>query len=204
MMPSEDDRFEGKELYITTFTRKMFHLHGTDPDEICLEDMAHATSNLCRYTGHVREFYSVAEHEVLVADVVKVLGGTVEEQLIGAFHDTTEAYLSDIAAPWKPHLENYHKLEHQIWKRIAAKYSLPLFMPPIIKKADWLALFIEARFLINDDYKHWVGYEEHGEESIRIGDMPEITIWGWEPKTARIQWLRKLRELWDKPRGKLE
>ena len=47
---------------ITTYTGK--HFDPTHPDEelICIEDIAHALSLLCRGNGHVRTFFSVGQH----------------------------------------------------------------------------------------------------------------------------------------------
>ncbi len=202
-MPSEDDDFS-EDCWITTYSRRQFHLHGSDPDEICLEDIAHATSLICRFTGHVREFYSVAEHMILVANIVKELGGDATDQRVALFHDATEAYLADIAAPFKGELGGYKELEHKVWKRIAAKYGLPMFHNPLIKKADWIALFLEAKALINDDYKIWMGYKEAAADVSRLSREPGLMIWGYSPKVARVQWLRKYRELWNTPRGSIE
>ena len=48
--------------WITTYTGKKFHILDPDPVDVCLEDIAHALSMMCRFNGHVRRFYSVGEH----------------------------------------------------------------------------------------------------------------------------------------------
>jgi len=102
-----------------------------------------------------------------VAAILARMGCTEEEQFYGLMHDTPEAYLADIAAPFKREIGVYYDKEALVWRRIAAKYSIPEKLPDCIKVADWLALFIEARHMVADDeeMRSWVGYDQYGEES---------------------------------------
>lgn len=56
--------------WIQTFTgRKVFPLH-LRPDDVCIEDIAHHLSNLCRFTGATRSFYCpTPDQRVLTADL---------------------------------------------------------------------------------------------------------------------------------------
>lgn len=82
--------------WITTFTGKRFYQTSPHRDSVCIEDIAHALSMLCRFTGHCREFYSVAEHSIRVAYELQS-----QQRIHGLLHDAHEAYLGDTSGPLK-------------------------------------------------------------------------------------------------------
>jgi uncharacterized protein len=195
-MPSSDDVFEGDQCRIKVNpSGGYFHLYRAgDISEIDLLDMATAISKQCRFTGHLIEgasHYSVAEHSVLVAQLIKEMGGTPQQIFFGLMHDTCEAYLSDIAAPFKRELGQYYDKEALIWERIAKKFGLSGVTTDdhiLLKKADWYALFIEARQIVcqdEEDLKTWNGYEDHGQESLQF----KIAVNCWDPNRARVEFL---------------
>src|SRR4051794_32940266 len=83
---------------IITSTGKWFDVFNPNPADVDIEDIVHALSMQCRFTGHTKEFYSVAQHSVLVS-----LTCPSVDALYGLVHDGSEAYLSDIARPVKKH-----------------------------------------------------------------------------------------------------
>ena len=197
-MPSNLDHFEGESCYIVTNpSQGKFHLYGDDPREISIEDIANALSKQCRFTGHfVGDFwYGVGEHSYDAANMVAILGGSLLEQYCALMHDTPEAYLADIAAPFKRELRGYYEKEALVWKRIADKFGLPVELPKIVKEADWLCLFTEARAFVlpgrEDVLSTWVGYEPHGKKSLEI-DYP---MQGILPRVARERFLQKYHTL---------
>ncbi len=133
--------------YILTYTGKHFTLNGTDPNEICIEDIAMALSKICRFTGHTKQFeiYSVAQHSLMVSFLVPQ-----KYALMGLLHDATEAYLGDVSSPLKAMLPDYKEMEEKVWLRIAEKYGLPEVLPPAIKKADRQSLYLEKRLTAKD------------------------------------------------------
>lgn len=126
---------------IQTFTGKVFDVFNPDPDLICVEDIAHALSNQCRFTGHVQAFYSVAQHSVLVSDLA------MDFPLYGLLHDASEAYLTDVASPIKhhPEFEFYRKVEAKLQDVIYRRFGLYPVTPPSVKEADGMALRMEAQ-----------------------------------------------------------
>lgn len=125
------------ESSIQTFTGEMFDIYYPDPEKINLPDIAHALSMLCRYGGHSRNFYSVAEHSVMMADYFDQRG---EQDLarVALLHDATEAYMGDLVRPLKMSLSmvRYREVEAQLQAVIYEKFRLPPEHPLEVKDAD--------------------------------------------------------------------
>ena len=98
--------------YIETFTGKRIYVHDPKMESICVEDIAHALSNNCRYNGHCKGFYSVAEHSCHIADYIlnKLELGPIEA-LRGLLHDAPETYVTDMPKPFKQELPDYQEVE---------------------------------------------------------------------------------------------
>lgn len=123
------------------------------PEDIHIEEIAHSLALTCRFQGHLRGFepYSVAQHSVLVA-----MNVPPEMALAGLLHDATEAYCGDMIRPIKRKMPDYCHLEDLIWEVIAARYSLPLVLPPEIKVADTRMLQTERRDLLAPHRWRWM------------------------------------------------
>ncbi|WP_265109221.1 hypothetical protein [Halosolutus halophilus] len=89
-----------------------------DPAAIELDDVAHALSNLSRFTGQGIRFYSVARHSVHVSREVEARGGSRAAQRWGLLHDAPEAYLSDVPAPVKRSLPGYTHAEKRLARAV--------------------------------------------------------------------------------------
>jgi len=134
--------------WVETYTGKRFHLLDPQPDEIDIIDIAHALSQQCRYTGHTRRFYSVAEHSVHVSLLV-----SAPSRLVGLLHDASEAYVSDISRPVKmltPVGPPYYEVEERIMRAIAAKFRFPWPPPKEVKGADNIMLLTEKDQLMTN------------------------------------------------------
>ncbi|APW97314.1 hypothetical protein CHINAEXTREME_05790 [Halobiforma lacisalsi AJ5] len=95
-----------------------------DPESIDLEDVAHALSNLSRFTGQGTDFYSVARHAVHVSHEVEARGGTLAAQRWGLLHDASEAYLADVPAPVKRTLPGYTRAEKRLHAAVREAFDL--------------------------------------------------------------------------------
>jgi len=145
---------------IVTYTGKIVTPLNPDPETICIEDIAHSLANQCRFTGHTKEFYSVAQHSVLVSQLVPP-----EDVKWGVLHDASEAYLSDIARPIKQAEglgETYLETEYLLMRAIAERFDLPpLPLPESVKRAD--------NVMLDTEIKELMDFEPYGTEFFHIG-----------------------------------
>lgn len=125
------------------------------PDEINIEDIAHSLSMQCRFNGHIKQFYSVAEHSVYVAHIAENLFN-MEAFLPGLLHDSPETYIGDMVRPVKSDMKYYRKVEKNIEKVIINKFELSEKEEvwKAVKKADMMLLSLEHRQLM-DKFIPW-------------------------------------------------
>ncbi len=169
------------EPYIETFTGRHFYFLDPTDDMIDIEDIAHALSMQCRFTGHTSDFYSVAEHCVHVSYLAK-------DQLQGLLHDASEAYLTDVASPVKPYLQNYKAMEETIMSAVATKFGFDWPMSTDTHDADRTQLKAEARALLKSKGQDWVA--NFPTRRVR-GRTPRC----YRPQDARRYFLERYYEL---------
>ena len=109
----------------------LFSGHRIDPlhikeDEIYLEDIAHALSLICRGNGHIKYFYSVAQHSLNCAKEAQSRGYSKHVVLSCLFHDASEAYMSDLITPIKKQMKEYQIIEDQLLETIFQAFHIKL------------------------------------------------------------------------------
>jgi hypothetical protein len=178
---------------IVTYTGRMIEPLNPDPAEIDILDIAHALSNQCRFTGHTSEFYSVAQHSVLVSRYCDP-----DDALWGLLHDASEAYLSDICRPVKRFTEwgeGYGDVEIELMRAVGDAFKLPdlkpddfgLSMPASVKWADDVLLRTEMRDLMPEGVI----------ETMDAGDTLDEELFGWAPERAKEEFLLRYKEITD-------
>lgn len=131
--------------WIQTFSGGKFWPLQPDPADVRVKDIAHHLSIICRFTGAVRRFYSVAEHSCHVHDLLPP-----ELRGAGLFHDAAEAYLCDLARPVKYGLgAGYREAEQRIMAAVGEALELD-FSAPEIKTADNAMLGAERLQALNE------------------------------------------------------
>jgi len=118
-----------------------------DPDKIRIEDIAHALAFVCRFNGHVRFHYSVAQHSLLVSDFIATRHGQ-ELALTALLHDAAEAYLGDMISPLKVLMPDFKRIEDIMSRAIARKFGLVYPEPAEVKAADLAILAVEREQVI--------------------------------------------------------
>lgn len=182
--------------WIATYTGVQWNLLSPQVEDVRIEDIAHALSQICRYGGHSKCFYSVGEHSVRCASLVAEWDPTnYELQLQTLLHDGSEAYIGDMVRPLKETMPNFRAVEDKTMSVIRRALGLgPLFGADemTVKKADEILLMTERRDLIAHQDISWSTWTSAEAD-------PSIHIGGWSPASAKRIFLTAYKGL----RGKL-
>jgi hypothetical protein len=166
--------------WIQTFTGKSFHPLDPDPEDICIEDIAHSLAMKCRYGGHCIKFYSVAEHSVLVSR------NCYKHRLEALLHDAAEAYLCDLPSPVKPLIVGFKALEMAVEAAVAERFGLKYPWP-------WEVHDVDKRILLDEQFwnmaegPEWAG---HPSGALGLASLPL-----WEPAVAERMFLETFETL---------
>jgi hypothetical protein len=129
-------------------------------EHVHIADIAHSLAQINRFTGHAARPYSVAEHSLLVSQIVgQVLHGNHAAQLAGLMHDAHEAYTGDLHTPGKAEVGQAWRLFEGRWE-ITTRRALGMeftFLDhaAIVKQADLIALATERRDLMPRGGSPW-------------------------------------------------
>lgn len=166
--------------WICTFSGGQYWPADPRTEDVRIVDIAHSLAYQCRYTGHCRKYFSVAEHSVLVSEVV-----LPEHALAGLLHDAPEAYIHDISGPLKRSLPDYRRVEDLNWRVIAERFGLDYEMHPSIHQADVVVLLTEMKHLLPPLL--W----DHGMR----GEPADVQIMCLPPEEAEELFLHRFYEL---------
>ena len=173
-----------EEPYIITYTGVKFTPFKPKAEDIRIEDIAHALAMTCRWGGHVREFYSVAQHSCIVSMLSSY-------PLIAILHDAAEAYLTDIPSLLKKKLPTYCYAEDILQLAIYERFGCAPNTDEIeeIKKIDKAVMRLEYELLMPKN-EYGIGVD--------ITDVPEIhwnSLCAVRPEIAERMFLDRFEEL---------
>jgi len=174
--------------FLQTVSGRRVNPFDPDPSQIDPDDIARALANVCRFGGHCRAFYSVAQHSVIVSELVEQRGGDAEDVFAALMHDATEAYLGDMPHPIKhrsPLGAAFKAAEDHLEAVIRERFGIKPDVPEI-KRADRALLATERRALSAENW-HWP--ELDGVEPL------ELELTAWAPDEAARAFSARFAEL---------
>lgn len=160
--------------------------------DICIEDIAHGLSNICRFSGHTHTFYSVAQHSVLCSIELQERAKPPviyprALPMAGLMHDAAEAFIGDIPTPLKQLLPDYKVIEQRIEQAIFPIFGIPYPLPPEVKEVDLILLATEQRDLMPEHDDEWAAIKNIAPLRARI--MP------WTPEQSFHAFMQRYEDL---------
>lgn len=154
---------KGKGDWMQTYLGKEFFPRDPNPEDIEIVDIATALSNLCRFCGHTKFFYSVAQHSVLASYLVDE-----DIALEALMHDSAEAYTGDLIRPIKKSVSDWVELEKTIVAAICEKFKLrhDVIEGRDVKHADDTMLATEKRDIMGPAPAEWMPLPNPSEKII--------------------------------------
>lgn len=171
------------ESCITTVSGRFFDLLKPEEYEFDIEEIAIALSNICRYTGHVNSFYSVAEHSVLVSQLLPV-----NLALCGLLHDASEAFVGDVSSPLKKLMPQYQEIEERVQHAIARFYNLPYPFPKAIHEADKRMYWQERQGVADNGVKDTLWHQD-------LRATRKVAAKGMTPLMAKRMFLAQYKKI---------
>lgn len=175
--------------WMITFTGRRFWPLDPRPEDVSFRDVARALSQICRYGGHSRHYYSVAEHSRLMAEYLE-RQGAVEAARFALLHDAPEAYVGDMVRPLKRSgLHTYKDVEVAIERAVFAAAGLAGDIPAAVHEVDTAILLNEALALFGEDVVRRTGWTlpRAGLRGVRIEtDDPLDAEWKFSTAFKRL------------------
>ena len=140
-----------EDCWMTTYTGRKFYPLDPKIEDIELLDIAQALSMICRFNGHTKLFYSVAEHSVRGISLVPE-----RDRLAFLLHDASEAYMADVGRAVKSAIPDYKLLEKQLLEVIYLKFGVEGYNQELIKRADNILLATEGRDLMENTHDWFI------------------------------------------------
>ena len=181
-----------------------------DPEAIRLPDIAHALAIAPCFCGHTQRPYSVAEHSLLVVEVMeRVLGIRSPSALLAALmHDAHKAYCGDVSLPMKQLLglawrTEEDRLQWSVLRRFGVAIAFISHLE-LIRHADHVAMATERRDLMP-------GEGPDGPSPAGIQPLPDVNLrardgaaWGdWKQafidRFVELQQMRQRHALQKRP-----
>lgn len=173
---------------IYTYTGRRVNLLDMQPEDLCIEDIAHALACCNRFAGHTRFPINVTQHSVWAA---RLCWGT-PHALQALLHDASEAYIGDVTKWLKatPEMAPYRQLEEQVQRLIYRVFGCAEDDNSMVTWADKLLV-------------RWEMLQGFGPGFI-VGDLNSAANNDYPPITTEETQLLSRWEIWGWRRSKRE
>lgn len=183
--------------WMLTASGTAFDLEWLPPRQVNIDDIAHALALQNRFHGHTLRPYSVAEHSLLVVEIMRLDMGITQPGalLAGLTHDAHEAYCSDLSTPMKRLIGHAWdaceaRIQHAVRGALGV-LAVSAGWRDAVHHADLVALATERRDVLPPSDAQWqalTGVDPT--ESVRLDSRGDL---GW--KVWRQAFLNKWNEL---------
>jgi 5'-deoxynucleotidase YfbR-like HD superfamily hydrolase len=131
------------------------------PFDIEIQDIAQGLARVARWNGQTKgdHAFSVAEHSVVVCDLVEALRPDLEThwRMAALLHDAPEYVIGDMISPFKSAMGvDYKEIEARLESAIHLRFGVPAVLPKpiktLIKQADRACAYFEATQIAGFDH----------------------------------------------------
>jgi len=149
--------------WIATWSGQKFYFDEPKKYDYTIDEIAHALAFQCRFNGHTKAFYSVAQHSILCyrlgkeIAVIRDIKLTKETTLALLLHDAAEAFIGDVVRPLKRSLPDYQEIEGRIQLAIYDAFLIDKksIQPIFVDKVDLAALAYERKHFLLPFNHEW-------------------------------------------------
>lgn len=182
----EDVKLEDQ--WISLLSGGTFNYNRPQESDVNIDDIASALSNVCRFSGHLPRFYSVAQHLVNTSRIV-----SPDNAFTALMHDTAEAFTNDLPTPLKWAFPIFRELETKIESAMGEKFGFQYPYLPEVKEADTVMLCLEKYYVKNDN-SIWPLYSKYTKKYVEpYRDFVDLE--SWQPRRAKREFLERYEEL---------
>lgn len=182
--------YQVEDGWIELVSGRQFYF-GRDPEwmahQIHEDDVAYALSRLCRYNGHAKRTFYVAEHTVVMADYVERNGGTPRQCLTALHHDDAEYIIGDLARPVKQKVPPFKNIENGLDEAVSIRFGTEWPFPSWLKELDSRILRDEREQVMNPSDNEW------GTDSLKPLGVRFMPLRGRSSWWVRRMWLARHR-----------
>lgn len=164
---------------------QMFDFHNPSATDVSIQELAQVLSKICRFAGHVRYFYSVAQHAVNASYIV-----APGHEKAALLHDTAEAFTNDIVTPLKAEVPLFKEIEVVIEQDMGSRFGFQYPLSPEVKLADLQMLGIE-KDILKPTGSHWAILDGIEYEHL----IPKCNMMPMTPDEACLAFLKRWEEV---------